>query len=225
MTPEEYIHELTLIFKKHANPQLAVGMQNYLLNQFTFFGIKKPVRSEIMKPLFLNAKSSMSETWIIKTATLLWEKKEREFHYAALDLFEKNKQLITPKSFKTLEKMIVTNSWWDSVDGISSYAIAPLVLNYPELKKEMERFSTHKNFWLKRVSIIHQLLYKTKTDKQFLFTVCKLNWSDEEFFIRKAIGWALRQYAKTNPDEVYQFVEANKHKLSNLSIREALKHK
>lgn len=225
MTPEEYIHELTKAFKKHSNPQLAVAMQNYLLGQFSFFGIQKPKRNEIIKPIYLKAKKDITEAWIIKASVLLWAMKEREYHYAALDLFEKNKRIITPMSFKTLEKMIVTNSWWDSVDGISSYAIAPLVLKHPELKKEMERFSTHKNFWLKRVSIIHQLLYKTKTDKEFLFKVCKLNWGDDEFFIRKAIGWALRQYAKTNPDDVYQFVEANKHKLSNLSIREALKHK
>ena len=167
----------------------------------------------------------MTESWILKTVTLLWKMEEREYHYAALNLLEKNKKVITPKSFKTLEKMIITNSWWDSVDGIVSCAIAPLVLKYPELQKQMVRFSTHKNMWLKRVAITHQLLYKTITDKQFLFHVIKLNWNDTDFFIRKAIGWALRQYARTNPEEVYMFVEANKSKLSSLSVREALKHK
>lgn len=121
--------------------------------------------------------------------------------------------------------MIIAHSWWDSVDGIASYAIAPLVLKYPELQKEMVHFSTHKNLWLRRVAITYQLLHKTKTDKQFLFHVCKLNWGDNDFFIRKAIGWALRQYARTSPVEVYKFVETNNNKLSNLSVREALKHK
>ena len=121
--------------------------------------------------------------------------------------------------------MIIAHSWWDSVDGIASYAIAPLVLKYPELQKEMAHFSTHKNLWLRRVAITYQLLHKTKTDKQFLFHVCKLNWGDNDFFIRKAIGWALRQYARTSPVEVYKFVETNNNKLSNLSVREALKHK
>lgn len=225
MTPEEYVQELTLIFKKNANAQNALQMKKYLLNQFNFFGIKKPVRSEIIKPLFLKAKTGITEPWILKTVTLLWKREEREYHYAALDLLEKNKKIITPKSFKTLEKMVITNSWWDSVDGIASYAIAPLVIKYPDLKKEMVRFSTHKNMWLKRVAITYQLLYKTKTDKQFLYKVIKLNWDDTDFFIRKAIGWALRQYARTNPEEVYKFVEANKGKLSSLSVREALKHK
>jgi 3-methyladenine DNA glycosylase AlkD len=225
MKPAEFVKKISKVFQENANAQNARAMEKYQLNQFPFFGLKKPQRTDLFKPIFTEAKPFITEKWILEAATLLWAKKEREFHYVALDLFGLNKKLISPLSFKTLEKMILTNSWWDSVDGISSYAIAPLVLNFPKLKKEMERFANHKNMWLNRVAIIHQILYKEKTDSEFLYKVCEQHMHREEFFIRKAIGWALRQHAKTNRKEVYAFVEKNKHKLSGLSYREALKHK
>ncbi|MBP9068450.1 MAG: DNA alkylation repair protein [Bacteroidia bacterium] len=225
MKPAEFVKKVSDTLYKNANSQNAKAMKKYLLDQFEFIGLKKPQRAALCKPLFAEVKPFITEKWILETAALLWKKREREFHYVALDLFEKNKKLITPASFKTLKKMIVTNSWWDSVDGISSYAIAPLLLNYPKMKKEMERFAKHKNMWLNRVAIIHQILYKEKTDTEFLYKVCERHMHREEFFIRKAIGWALRQHAKTNRKEVYAFVEKNKQKLSGLSYREALKHK
>ncbi|MBK6521940.1 MAG: DNA alkylation repair protein [Sphingobacteriaceae bacterium] len=225
MKPAEFVKKVSDTLYKNANSQNAKAMKKYLLDQFEFIGLKKPQRAALCKPLFAEVKPFITEKWILETAALLWKKREREFHYVALDLFEKNKKLITPASFKTLKKMIVTNSWWDSVDGISSYAIAPLLLNYPKMKKEMERFAKHKNMWLNRVAIIHQILYKEKTDTKFLYKVCARHMHREEFFIRKAIGWALRQHAKTNRKEVYAFVEKNKQKLSGLSYREALKHK
>jgi 3-methyladenine DNA glycosylase AlkD len=225
MKPAEFVKRVSETLHKNANAKNAKAMEKYLLDQFPFIGLKKPERAALCKPLFAELKPFITEKWILEAAALLWAKKEREFHYVALDLFEKNRKLITPKSFKALEKMIITNSWWDSVDSISSYAIAPLVLNYPKMKKEMKRFADHKNMWLNRVAIIHQILYKERTDAEFLYKVCAQHMHRNEFFIRKAIGWALRQYAKTNTKEVYAFVEKNKHKLSGLSYREALKHK
>lgn len=225
MKPQEFVNEITKSLRKQANAKEAEAMKKYLLNQFPFYGLKKPQRSLICKPLYAKLKGQIDETWILETAKLLWAKEEREYHTIAIDVFDKHKKLITPKSFKTLEKMATTHSWWDSVDGISSCAIAPMVLKYPEMKKEMQRFSKDKNMWLNRISIIYQILYKEKTDKEFLFKVCERHMHREEFFIRKAIGWALRQYAKTNKKEVYAFVEKNKDKLSGLSYREVLKHK
>jgi 3-methyladenine DNA glycosylase AlkD len=225
MSPAEFVNKIIDQLKKHGDPHEAEAMQKYLLGQFPFYGVKKPARDSICKPLYAQLKTEISEKWILDTAKILWAKKERECHAIAIDIFEKHKKLITPKSFKTLEKMAVSNSWWDSVDGISSYAIAPMVLKYPEIKKEMERFSKDKNMWLNRISIIYQILYKEQTDVKFLFNVCERHMHREEFFIRKAIGWALRQYAKTNKKDVYAFVERNKKKLSPLSYREALKHK
>lgn len=225
MSPQQCVNEITKGLRKYANESNAKAMTNYMLGQFIFYGVKKPERNLICKPLYAQLKGKISEPWILETAKILWAKSEREYHYVALDIFEKHKKLITPKSFKLLDQMIVSHSWWDSVDGISSYAIAPMVLKYPEMKEKMERYAVDRNMWRNRISIIHQLLYKERTDKEFLFRICELHMHREEFFIRKAIGWALRQYAKTNRKEVYAFVEKNKHKLSALSYKEALKHK
>jgi 3-methyladenine DNA glycosylase AlkD len=225
MKPEKFVSEIETVLKQNANAENAVAMSKYMKDLFPYYGIKKPLRTQLTKPLMLNVKKDITEDWIMEAAALLWKKKQREFHYVAMDLLNMNRKVITPKSFKALENLVLKNSWWDSVDSLSNYAISPLVLRYPELKKEMKHFAQQDNMWLKRVSIIHQLPYKTKTDWLFLMDVCKRHMHDKEFFIRKAIGWALRQHAKTDPKAVYAFVEANKAKLSNLSIREALKHK
>lgn len=225
MKPNKFVEELTVIFKKYVNAKEAEGMRKYMKDQFVYFGIKKPIRTLITKPLLLKAKESISEEWILETAELLWNKKEREYLYLALELFNANKKIMTVKSFKKLEKLLLQHSWWDSVDNLSSYAISPLVLKCPELRSEMERYTTHKNKWCRRVAIIDQLKYKTQTDKKFLFETCLINANEPDFFIRKAIGWALREYAKTNPKDVYAFVKANENILSKLSVTEALKHK
>lgn len=225
MTPEKFLNELTKLFKQHANPEIAVAMSKYMKDLFPFYGLKKPVRSELIKPLFQKVKGEVTEDWLLQTTNLLWKQKQREYHYIAIDLLKAFRKHLTPASFDQLEQMLISNSWWDSVDGLTGNAISPLVKKYPELKKQMKRFVTEDNMWLRRVSIIHQLPYHNQTDKVFLFDACKKNMHDKEFFIRKAIGWALRQYAKSEPKAVYAFVEENRAKLSNLSIREALKHK
>lgn len=225
MTPEKFIEELTKVFKKNANTENAVAMSKYMKDLFPFYGLKKPIRAEVTKPLIQSIKDSIDENWIIKTTALLWKQKEREYHYTAIELFRVYKKHITLKSFPHIEKMVLQNSWWDSVDGLVGNIISLLVKKYPELKKEMQRFVKEENMWLRRVAIIHQLPYGKDTDTDFLFKACEQNMHDKEFFIRKAIGWALRQYAKTNPKSVYAFVEKNRSGLSNLSIREALKHK
>lgn len=225
MTPENFLEQLTKTFNKNSNTENAVAMSKYMKNLFPFYGLKKPLRAEVTKPLIQSVKDSVNENWMIKTTALLWKQKEREYHYTAIELFRVYKKHITPKCFPHIEKMLLSNSWWDSVDGLVGNIISPLVKKYPELKKEMKRFIREENMWLRRVAIIHQLPYGKQTDTEFLYTSCETNMYDKEFFIRKAIGWALRQYAKTDPKSVYAFVEKNRSSLSNLSIREALKHK
>jgi 3-methyladenine DNA glycosylase AlkD len=225
MTPEKFLKDLTELFKQHADAETAKAMSKYMKDLFPFYGLKKPIRSKLIKPLFQKAKEDVSEEWLLQTTDLLWQKRQREYHYIAIDLLKVFRKHLTPASFDQLEKMLVSNSWWDSVDGLTGNAISPLVKKYPELKKHMKRFVTEDNMWLRRASIIHQLPYHKQTDQKYLFDACNKNMHDKEFFIRKAIGWALRQYAKDEPKAVYAYVEANKSKLSNLSIREALKHK
>ncbi len=225
MNPKQFISKIESILIKYGNEQDAQAMSKYMKNNFPFLGIKKPRRAELTLPLIKEAKEFASEKWLIEASGLLWKKKEREYHYVAIELLTRYRKMLTPESFRAIEDLLVSNSWWDSVDGLTGCVVSPLVATYPELKKKMNAYIIDPNMWLRRVSIIHQLPYRKNTDEELLFKACSMNMMDQEFFIRKAIGWALRQYAKTEPKAVYSYVEANKHKLSGLSIREALKHK
>jgi len=224
MSPTQFLQKAETIFINNTNATNAQAMSKYMRHLFPFFGIKKPQRVTLTKETINLFSKTANENDILKTAKALWNKKEREFHYLAMDLLHKNKKKLTISSFKTIEWMLLQNQWWESVDGLSSNAISPLVEKFPELKSEMKRFSEHKNFWLQRVAIIHQLPYKHNTDQAFLFGVCLKHAGQSEFFIRKAIGWALRQYARTTPKEVDLFIKTHRGRLSPLSIREASKY-
>ena len=137
---------------------------------------------------------------------------------------------VTPKStqkqkpaIKLIEKLILNNSWWDSVDTIAKYILGEYLLEFPlETKKVIERFSNSENMWLNRSAILFQLGYKQKTNADFLFSECLKQSHSNEFFIKKAIGWALREYAKSNPEAVKEFVKTSN--LKPLSTKEALKN-
>lgn len=224
MTSAEFVEQVEIDFELVANPIQAVPMAAYMKNHFSFLGIPQPKRNQLLKPLFAKIKGKVDETWLHQAALSLWALPEREFQYVASELLWEGRKVLSPKSLELAEELLVQKSWWDSVDSLCSDLIGPLVLRFPELKTEMDRFSSHPNFWLRRVALIHQLSYKDQTDAERLFEYCLANATDQEFFVRKGMGWALRQYAYTNPTAVYEFVEQYKDKLSALTIREALKH-
>ena len=118
---------------------------------------------------------------------------------------------------------MLNNSWWDSVDTIAKYILGEYLLEFPlETKKVIERFSNSENMWLNRSAILFQLGYKEKTNSDFLFSECLKQADSKEFFIQKAIGWALREYAKSHPEAVKEFVKTSN--LKPLSTKEALKN-
>jgi 3-methyladenine DNA glycosylase AlkD len=199
-------------------------MARYLRDQFLFLGLKRPEFQPLAKPLLAAAKPVADDAWLAETARLLWALPEREYTYVALDLLAKYQKKLTATSLPLLRELIVTRSWWDSVDGVVGAALSPLTLRLPALRTEMDAWSRDDNFWLRRAAILHQLKHHKATDTERLFAYCRANATDSEFFIRKAIGWALRTYANTDPLAVRAFVEANKTQLSGLSVREALKH-
>ena len=132
-------------------------------------------------------------------------------------------QLFVPeKDIELLKYMVVSNSWWDTIDYIATRGAGELIKKYPSLIKVMDEWSTHENMWLRRIAILHQMKYKNKTDTKRLFSYCMKNAMDKEFFIQKAMGWALREYAYVDANAVLDFV-AN-HTLPNLTVREAKKH-
>jgi 3-methyladenine DNA glycosylase AlkD len=158
----------------------------------------------------------------IATAQRLWALPEREFQYAALDLLARAAPALTADALQAVETLIVTKSWWDTVDALASGVVGRIVLAHPATAATMDRWLDHESMWLRRSAILHQLKWKERTDQERLFRYCLARADENEFFIRKAIGWALRQYSWTNPEAVRAFVAAHDGELSGLSKREAL---
>ncbi len=216
-----YLQPLIASLEAAANPALAGPMEKYMKNLFVFYGIKSPQRKEIFKA-FVKEYGLPPIDELEDTINALWDMPYRECHYVAIDLLEKMPKKLEPKHLPMLEEMLTTHSWWDTVDLIASHQIGGLLKKYPELMPEnTQRWINSDNFWLQRAAILYQLGYHKDTDAERLFRYCRLRAISKEFFIRKGIGWALRQYSYTNPDAVLQFVAENN--LSPLSKREALK--
>ena len=210
-------------FTANANPEIAAGAKAYLRNQFEFVGLKTPLRRELKTAIFkLHAFNTENE--LIACAKELWELPEREYQYVALELVAKHKKLWTIEIITFFEYLITTKSWWDSVDTIFSLHLGPYFKLYPQqIVPITGRWNTtENNFWLQRCSIMFQKSYKKDTDTELLSKYILNCNKSKEFFIQKAIGWSLREYAKTNPSWVKEFVENNT--LAPLSRREALKH-
>lgn len=206
----------------HANPLVASGQMAYMKGHFPFFGIKTVQRREIQKP-FLTKDSLPDSKVIVDLIKELWSLPEREFHYFAQELLFKYHKNPDPDIIQLYEYMVVNKSWWDTVDFIATKLISSYFVRFPECRKEyIDKWLRSENLWLKRCALLFQLKYKKDTDTDLLKEAIVQLADSKEFFIRKAIGWVLREYARTDPDWVLDFTE--KCPLSNLSTREALKH-
>lgn len=216
-----YLLPLQALFEQHANPADAKAMEAYMKGHFPFFGIKAAPRRQLLAH-FLK-EQGMPAPFDPEVLRSLWAAPQREFHHSAIDIMQKQVRSINESDIALLEELIVTKSWWDTVDGLSSWIVGPYFLKFPNHKAEItDQWTVHDNMWLRRASIIFQLGYKEKTDTELLFRHIRLNLGSKEFFIYKAIGWALREYAKTDAEAVMQFVSTTE--LSPLSRREAMKH-
>ena len=220
MTVSELIDELRRRYLSIADKDRAPGMAAYMKNHFPFLGVSSIPRKEVLKewmPLTKNV-----DFWDLVYA--LWNEKEREFHYAALVLMQKLKAAAIERDCKLyIEELITTNSWWDSVDVIAPDFMGRYLLKFPEERNELiAKFRDSGNLWLQRSTLIFQLKYRDKTDFELLQSLIHCYQNDKEFFIQKAIGWSLRQYSKTNPEAVRQFVQENE--LKTVAKREAVKY-
>lgn len=224
MTPAAFVRQVRLAFEERRNPELAAPMSRYLLDQFPFLGLRTPALVAALAPILSAAMPfAGDEEFLATAARKLWRLPEREYHHAAAYVLYRQQKRLTPVSLALLRELITTNSWWDSVDALATRCVGPLVARHGRLAAEMDAWSQDTNMWIRRAAIIHQLGYKDRTDTARLFAYCAANARDPEFFIRKAIGWALRQYARTDARAVVRFVTDHP-ELSNLSKREALKH-
>jgi 3-methyladenine DNA glycosylase AlkD len=209
-------------FEMCRNVENAGPMKAYMKHHFPFLGIKSPLRKELLRAQFQEyALPNVGE--IFNEAWKLYELPEREYQYAAIALLDKMKKHFTTDDYQKLLKFIETKSWWDSVDSIAPHLVGHVVkLDRSYGKTVMLDWSQSDNMWTNRSSILHQLKFKKETDTDLLFEIILQHTKSNEFFIQKAIGWALREYAKTDPVIVKEFVLVNT--LKPLSRREALKH-
>lgn len=221
VTVNTYVEELVERFQKRADEEAAQYMIAYMKGQYDFFGIKAPVRREITIA-YLKEKGIPEDKNLAEIILELWKRPQRELQNVAIDILERRKSRVQEQDIVLYEELIVTKSWWDTVDGLASSLVGHYFIQYPDQRDSiLDRWITSDNIWLKRSAILFQLKYKDRTDATRLFRYIEQCIPSQEFFINKAIGWALRQYAKYNPSEVIAFVES--HHLSNLSRREALK--
>ena len=198
-------------------------MEAYMKDQFRFLGVRSAGVRAVAKPL-LRAAGQMDGNTIVDFVYRCWEEPEREFQYVGALLTRRHVKKLDPSHLPDIEHFITSRSWWDTVDSLAAWTVGPLVSANPELKAVMDQWATDDNLWLARTAIIHQLGFKENTDAQRLFHYAELQAGHTDFFIRKAIGWALRQYARVEPDAVRRFVAEHEDELSPLSRREALKH-
>jgi len=221
MNVTAYCQKIQALFEAHQDPENAQGQKAYMKGRFNYFGLKSPLRKELTQG-FIKEHGLPQEEQLADFAHQMWAMPQRELQYACIDILIKWKRKVGPGMLHLYQFMVEQKSWWDTVDLIASHLVGALVLNNPDLKHVMDVWSESDNMWIKRVAILYQLKYKDKTDEERLFDYCEKNAYDQEFFIRKAIGWALREYSKRNEAAVREFV-AEHPDLSGLSKREALK--
>ena len=203
------------------NPEKATPMEAYMRHQFSFLGVAGPERNALYKKYFPNAKKTKVIDW--NFVDTCWEREPREYQYVAANYLKAMQSYLTKDDLPKLERLVVTKSWWDTVD-ILDRVVGSLVYDKPELEERILQWSLSDSIWLRRVAIDHQLLRKENTNVQLMEKVLLNNLNQPEFFINKAIGWALGDYSKTNPEWVASFIEKNKERMAELSIKEASKY-
>ena len=184
---------------------------------FPFLGILTPKRKVISKDFLSFARKQKEIDW--NFVDMCWGK-EREFQYLALNYIVALAELLTPSDVSHLKRLAITKSWWDTIDCLDRI-VGGIALNFSEVNEVLLDWSVDENFWLRRIAIDHQLLRKDKTDVVLLEHIIVNNLGQKEFFINKAIGWSLREYSKTNPLWVRNFLVKYNDRLSPLSIKEA----
>lgn len=207
--------------EENRNELLAESMSKYMQDKFSFLGVRGATRTEIYKKYFPNARKTKTIDWDFVESC--WNKEEREFQYVVVYYLKAMQKFLKREDISRLKYLIVTKSWWDTVDLLAK-VVGSLVIRIEGYDQIMLEWSKDSNIWLKRVAILYQLSLKEKVDKQSLERILVNNLGDSEFFINKAIGWALRDYSKYNPEWVREFIKKNKDNMANLSIREASKY-
>ena len=216
-----YAQTMQSLLSRHADPEIAVPMKRYMRDQFEYLGIKSPQMGELLKAHCTKHGLPALED-LDAVVRDLWSLPQREYQYSATSLISKLEKKLPENFIETLEYLLVTKSWWDTVDTISGGPLGTHFKHFPKTRKKyIAKWRKSDNFWLRRATLLFQLGYKADTDFDLLCDLIRGNLGSKEFFINKAIGWALRQYTRIDPQAVRKFVAETP--LHPLSAREALK--
>ncbi|NQX93270.1 MAG: DNA alkylation repair protein [Flavobacteriales bacterium] len=222
MTKNTYATVLIDLFSAHGDPAIAEQQKAYMRNQFDYFGLKSEKRKTLQKEAIAIANKPKKED-LEDQIKLLWENPHRECQYAAQELFVKYVRHLEEADLDLIEWMIVTKSWWDTIDYIAANLVGKYYLKYPDLAySRFDEWLDSDNFWLQRCVLLYPLKFKGELDWDLLSRCVHHLEGSNEFFINKAIGWILRQSSRHQPDKVREFIQ--NHQLSKLSLKEATKY-
>jgi 3-methyladenine DNA glycosylase AlkD len=220
---DEIMARLSRAFEGARDPDRAAPMAAYMRDQFPFLGIPSPTQKALTREV-LAGLGRPGQPDLAAVALACWERPEREYQYFACSWLRRHARSCGADFIATAQRLLVTKSWWDTVDALAAHLVGTLVAQHHGLVTTIDAWLTDEDRWLVRAAILHQLTFKEATDAGRLFRYCTVQASHPDFFVRKAIGWALREYAKTDPAAVRTFVAAHHSRLAALSVREALKN-
>lgn len=217
---DKYI-KLKKKFEKNRNNDNAINMSAYMRNLFLFYGLPTPKRRTLYKQFLKEEKSKKIIDWDLLDKC--YEDEYREFQYFVIDYLAIMQKILKFEDIPRIKKYIKTKQWWDTIDSLNRI-VGNIAFVDERINDLMIEWSINEDFWVRRIAIVHQLCRKDKTNTQLLEKILVNNLESPEFFINKAIGWSLRDYSKTNPEWVRNFIETYKDKMDKLSIREASKY-
>ena len=213
--------EIKKIFESRKDSENAAAMSEYMRNLFDFYGLPAPKRKEVYRDFIKSEKKVKMVDW--EFLDKCYGDKHRQFQYLVYDYLLATKQYVSFEDMPKIKNYITTKSWWDTIDFLCK-VIGDVGLRDSRVKDLMIDWSESENIWLKRTAIEHQLGLKDKTDKELLEQIIVNCFGSDEFFVNKAIGWALRDYSKTNPGFVREFINKYKNTMGSLSVKEASKY-
>ncbi|MFD7438464.1 DNA alkylation repair protein [Streptomyces sp. NPDC059861] len=214
---------LTAAYTAAADPARAAPMRAYMKDVAPFLGLTTPVRRALSRTVVEDTPRP-DEADCTAVALRCWQLPEREFHYFAVDYLRRHVSRCSSGFLPVARRLVTTVPWWDTVDLLAAHVVGPLVAADPGLKTDMDAWILDDDLWVARTALLHQLRYKERTDSERLFSYCLRQSGHPDFFVRKAIGWCLREYAKTDPDAVRDFLARERGRFAPLSVREALKN-
>jgi 3-methyladenine DNA glycosylase AlkD len=217
------LERLTATYAAAADPERAESMRAYMKDVAPFLGLTTPLRRTLSRTVVAGLPRP-GEGDCTAIAPRCWQLPEREYQYFAVDYLRRHVTRLSSGFLPVARQLVSTVPWWDTVDALAAHVVGGLVAADPALAEDMDAWIEDDDLWVARTALLHQLRYKERTDTERLFAYCLRQSGHPDFFVRKAIGWCLREYAKTDPEAVRDFLAREGERFAPLSVREALKN-